>query len=177
MGVIEDSGQFIPTTNVWDVEELYATDVNSKAFKELLIRLYQNVANITQVINTKDVGIYDQREFVCGQLYFPNTDPIAGQPNEYRQVYRKVIDFGALPNAVPKAVAHNITNLTGFSVTRIYGASTDPTHKMYIPLPFISCKLGTIALWSTSTDIIIDCCGFDGTDYTTTYVVIEYLKL
>lgn len=173
---VEDVGQFVPTTQVWDVSDIYSMDVKSPEFKELIVRLYQNIGNVTQVINNKDTGIYNTAEFVCGQVYFPNPTPIADQPNDFRQVYRKVINFGGLPNAATKTVAHNIINADGFSVTRIYGASTDPTHRLYIPLPFISCKLGTIALWATSTDIVVDCCAFDGTDYTITYVIVEYLK-
>jgi hypothetical protein len=37
-----DYGMFIPTTQVWDVSEIYSTEVTSPAFKELLVRLYQN---------------------------------------------------------------------------------------------------------------------------------------
>jgi hypothetical protein len=34
------SGIFVPTTNVWDVSQIYEIDVTSPQFKELLVRLY-----------------------------------------------------------------------------------------------------------------------------------------
>lgn len=180
MGIIEDSGQFIPTTNIWDIQDLYSMDVNSKQFKELLVRLYQNVANITQVINSKDVGIYDQREFVCGQLYFPNTNPIAGQPNEYRQVYRKVINFGALPAAGAAInVAHGIAVTPGFMLTRLYGASKDPVANEFISLPYVSGAAPTtsVGLYMTAVNIIARSSPAKAWDmFTQTYIVIEYLK-
>jgi hypothetical protein len=36
-------GSFVPTSYVWDVARLYEIDVNSDEFKELLVRLYQNL--------------------------------------------------------------------------------------------------------------------------------------
>jgi len=53
-------GSFVPTTNVWDPSEIYSVDVTSPRFKELLVRLYQNVNLIAVVLNTKDSGYYDK---------------------------------------------------------------------------------------------------------------------
>ena len=65
-------GSFVPSTNIWDVQQLYNIDVNSVAFRELLVRLYQNINLITNTLNTKDSGYYDLNPFVNGQLYFPD---------------------------------------------------------------------------------------------------------
>lgn len=171
-------GSYIATTQVWDVSELYSTEVTSPKFKELLIRLYQQVGNIAMAINGKDTGIYDTSEFVCGQTFFPNPNPIAGQPNKERQVYRKVINYGTLPNAGTLGIPHNIdVGVAGFTITRLYGAATDPTHRLYFPLPYVAnSKDEPIALWATATDVYTDTYATDRTDFTITYIVIEYLK-
>lgn len=171
-------GMFIPTTNVWDVSQIYQTDVNSDMFKELIVLLYQNINQISVVLNMKDSGYYNTQEFVNGQLYFPNpalssastTTPV------FRQVYRRVINFGALPNAATKSVAHEIPFNSAFTVTRIYGAATDPVNLSYIPLPFAAITDNeNIKLEVDATQVHITT-GIDRTAYTFCYVVVEYLK-
>jgi len=49
-------------------------------------------------------------------------------------IYRKVIDFGLLPNASSKNVAHGITTLA--KVVRFYGTSGDGTYQ--IPIPHVN---------------------------------------
>lgn len=174
---VEDVGQFVPTTQVWDVSDIYSMDVKSPEFKELIVRLYQNIGNVTQVINNKDTGVYNTAEFLCGQIYFPNPNPIAGQPNDFRQVYRKVIQCGALLNTATKTVAHGITITPGLFFTRIYGTTKDPVANRWLPLPFTSpgALAGAIELWVDGANVTI-ITGSDRTMYTQTNVILEYLK-
>lgn len=173
-------GSFVPTNYIWDVAQLESVDVNSPEFKELLVRLYQNINTICLVLNTKDSGYYDTNEFVNGQLYYPNpafnsqTSPSVVA--NYRQVMRKVVNFGTLPNATTKSVAHNITVTAATIWTRIYAESTDPVGLTGIPIPYAS---------ATSTDVIelnVDSAnvnittGSNRTNYTITQVVLEYLQ-
>ena len=171
------SGLFVPTTNVWDVSELYQIDVNSPQFKELLVRLYQNINNIAISLNIKDSGYYVTNEFVNGQLFFPNPslNSSTQQSAEFRQVFRLVIDFGSLPNAGAKSVPHNLTVNTGYTFTRIYATSSDTTGFNYIPIPYASAS-GTdnIQLDVDATDVIITTTS-DRTNFNVTYVVLEYL--
>jgi len=174
---IEELGSYIPTTQVWDIEELQQADVKSPAFKELLIRLYQNINNIAQVINDKDTGLYNTSEFVCGQTYFPNPNAAAnGAPDTRRQVYRQVVNFGTLTVNGLNTVAHHIPINSSFTVTRIYGAATDPVANLWIPLPYVAAAGNNIALWADDTNVYINTLGTDRSSYTITYVVIEYLK-
>lgn len=171
-------GLFVPTTNVWDVSQLYSVDVKSPEFKELLVRLYQNINNISLALNLKDTGYYTLEEFLNGQVFFPNPllNSTTSQSPTYRQVFRSVIDFGALPNAASKSVAHNLNVTSGYSFTRIYGAASNTARTSFIPLPFASPTLNqNISLEATDTNIIITT-GINRTDYITTYVIIEYIK-
>ena len=174
----QNYGSFVPTTNIWDATFIQDIDVNSPEFKELLIRLYQNLNLMALTLNTKDSGLYTNDEFVNGQLYFPNpalsssttTNPSA------RNVYRKVINFGALPNTATKSVLHDIPITAGYSFTRIYGAASDQVGLTYLPLPFVDAA-GTdnIQLDVDQFDINITTTS-DRTNYTVTYVIVEYLK-
>lgn len=172
-------GAFIPSTYTWDVSQLHSVDVTAPEFKELLVRLYQNINNMLMAINLKDAGYYDTTEFLNGQVYFP--DPSLNSTTEqaptYRQVFRKVINFGALPNTGAKNVAHDIEITSNYSFTRIYGCATHPTASSFIPLPFASPVALNLAisLVVDDTNITITT-GIDYSGYTACYVVLEYIK-
>lgn len=171
------SGLFVPTTNVWDVQQLYDVDVTSPAFKELLVRLYQNINNISTALNIKDSGYYITDEFVNGQLFFPNpiyNSSTAEDPG-FRQVWRLVINFGALLNTAPKSVPHNLTINKGVTFTRIYATASDTTGFNYIPIPYVSLSGGEdIILDVNATDVVITTTS-DRTNFNVCYVVLEYL--
>ena len=172
------TGNFIPTTQVWDVSEIYATEVTSPAFKELLVRLYQNLNRQAVAVNSKDTGIYDTLECANGQAFFPNPlfDSTTQTYPAVRQVYRKVVNFGALPNTALKTVSHGLTVTTGFTVTRVYGAATDPVNKLFLPIPYSSPVLANnIELNIDATNVNITT-GSNRAAYTVTYVIFEYLK-
>lgn len=177
-------GLFIPSTQVWDVSEIYSTDVTSSEFKELLVRLYQNLNNQSIAINLKDTGYYDTREFVNGQSFLPNS-ALGSSSSTYpsmRQVFRKVINFftpatpGNLPNAGPITRPHEIPITADYTFTRIYGAASDTTNKVYIPLPYSSPVLvNNIELKIDGTNVTI-ITGNDRTSFNVCYVIVEYIK-
>lgn len=170
-------GSFIPTTNIWDVQQLQSLNLDPK-LKELLVRLYQNVNNISLSVNTRDAGYYVLEEFINGQIFFSNPalSSTTSQSPNLRQVYRKVINFGALPNAGSKSVAHGITVTSGYSLTRLYAAATNNTQTSFIGIPFASPTLNeNIKLEMTDTNMIITT-GIDRTAYTICYVVAEFIK-
>ena len=171
-----EQGVFLPTTQIWDAENILETDVQSVQFKELVVKLYENNNEMAQAINLKDTGIYDIHEYVCGQTYFPTVDSSTSQRTAFRQVYRKVINFGALLNNAPKSVAHSLTITNSVTITRIYGASSDTAGHTYIPLPYSSPTLAANIELSLNATHVIVTTGNDRTAYDTTYIVIEYLR-
>lgn len=171
------SGAFVPTTNVWDVSQLYEIDINSPAFKELLVRLYQNINNIALVLNLKDTGYYLNQPFVNGQLYFPNPAYNSSTPLDpgYRQVWRLVINFGVLPNTGTKSVAHGLTINSGVTFTRIYATASDTTGFNYIPIPYASATGTTnIELSVDATNVTITTAS-NRSNFNICYVILEYL--
>lgn len=171
-------GSYVPTTNIWDPSQLLDIDVNSQEFKELLIRMYQNLNLMSLALNSKDSAIYGTEEFVNGQLFFP--DPALSSSSTttptFRSVFRTVVNFGALPNATIKSVAHDIPITSGFTFTRIYGAASDTTGLTYLPLPFVdSAGTDNIQLDVDMVDVNITTTS-DRTNYNVTYVILEYLK-
>lgn len=171
-------GSFVPTTNIWDPTELATIDLTSNAFRELLIRLYQNLNRLSLAVNAREAATYPLMEFVTGQIFFPNPalGPGSTTTAVYRPTYRKVINFGPLPNTGTTSVPHNIPITTGYTFTHIYGAASDTTGLNYIPLPYASPVLANnIELNVDATNINI-ITGSNRSNFNVTYVIVEYLK-
>lgn len=178
MAQFPNMGAFVPTTNIWDPTELISVDLTSDAFREILIRLYQNLNRLSLAVNTREAALYPLQEFVTGQVFFPNPSLNSSSATTpvFRPTYRKVINFGALPNAGTKSVAHNIPITSGYTFTHIYGAASDTTGNNYIPLPYASPTLvNNIELNVDATNINI-ITGSNRSNFTVTYVIVEYLK-
>jgi len=172
------SGSFVPTTDVWDVSELQGLDVTSDKFKEILVRLYLNLNRTSLVINSKDTGYYvPVTSYVNGQLFFPNPalNSTTSTAPTYRQVYRLLINFGALPNTGTKSVAHGLTVNSSYTFTRIYGCASDTSGFNYIPLPYASPTLANnIELSVNGTNVTVTT-GSNRSNFTVCYIILEYI--
>lgn len=174
----DDIGLFLPTTDVFDTQIIYELDINSTEFKEFLVRLRQSVNDIALAVNLKDSAMYFEQEFVNGQILFPNPalDSTTSAAPDPRQVFRFVMNFGALPNTGTKSVAHNLAPDANWSVTRLYAAATDPVALSYIPIPYASPVLANnIELNVDATNVNITT-GSNRSNYTICYVIWEYIK-
>ena len=174
----QNYGSFVPTTNVWDPQQLFQVEITSPEFKEILVRLYQNINLIAIALNSKDSGIYVQDEFVNGQLFFedPSLTGASSTNPSLRNVYRTVVNFGALPNNTIKSVAHNIPITSAYTFTRIYGAASDTVGLTYIPLPYVD-DTGSLNIQLDVDNVDVNVTtNSDRTNYTVTYIILEYLK-
>jgi hypothetical protein len=174
MAYIEDqqinTGSYVPTTNVWDVGRLYEIDVNSDEFKELLVRLYQNVNNIALVLNTKSTGYYINEEFVSGKLFF---NPDSNDPLDLRPGFIISINTGVLGAGVT-AVNHNIDVTNIFKWMFISGAATNTGTLVGYPLPFAGVAGNNIEVSVTATQVLIN--NNSGVTFTDSQVTLEYCK-
>lgn len=171
-------GAFVPTTQVWDVGDIQNLDVNSPEFKELVVRLYQNINNIALVLNAKDTGIYNTGQFVNSQTWFPNPALTSASTTfpAFRQVFRCVINFGALPNTTTKSVAHGITITSSTTFTRIYATASDTTGLNYVGIPYASTTLANnIQLDVSSTNVTITT-GVNRSNFNICYVILEFIQ-
>jgi len=163
-------GNFLPTSYIFPIDS-----------EQLRISLTQIYTNLTYAINSKDTGYYVLDEFACGQVYFPSSTSLSGKTSTFREVFRKIIDFGTLPNNTTKSVAHGIATNQNFVFTRIYATATYSgvsTINSAIPIPYIN-----VASPSDSVQINVDATNINITtttanyvNYTRCYVVLEYVK-
>lgn len=180
-------GSFGPTTNVWDINPIEVAfesgKISQEDLKELLVRLYQNINFMAINVNYKDTGYYPMSEFLTGAQYFQNPalSSLTANSPIWRSVYRKVINFGALPAAASTvSVAHNITinALSGpaFSFTRIYATASDTIAFSYIPIPYASAIAANIVELSVDATNVNITVNSNMSNYNLCYVVLEYIK-
>ncbi len=151
-------------------------------FEEYDVKLRQYLNIMAAAVNTKDSGLYTDEEIVTGQQFFPIYSTDNNSSLNYRNVFRKVIDFGALPDNTTKTVAHGITTTEDFSIVKIYGTATDPgatTLNLAIPLPFVSNvpPNDNVQLGMDDTDIIVITNSNTYIAFIRTFVVVEYIKV
>jgi len=165
-----NTGMFVPTTNVWDISQVQEIDVNSAEFKELMVRLYQNISNIATALNKKVTGYHINQEFVNGKLYF---NPNSANPQDYRPGFIITINTGAL-GAGATAINHNLAVTNTWQWMAIYGAATNTGTLIGYPLPFAGAAGNNIEVSVTSTQILIN--NNSGITFTDSAVTLEYVK-
>jgi hypothetical protein len=168
----ENTGSFVQTTQIWDIGQLYEVDVNSEEFKELLVRLHQQINNIAVVLNTKKTAYYLQQTFNNSSQWY---NPSSADPNMLRPGYTKVISVGALGAGVTNT-AHGITIGAGSTIkfTYIGGAATDSVGLNFYPLPYAGGGAADIQVRVDATNVIIT--NNSGIVFTSAEIVLEYLE-
>lgn len=126
----------------------------------------ENTSNIEDaqqdITNLENGNVYSTNEVDTGKVWVDN-----------KPIYRKVIDFGALPSsATTKNVQHNISNLDTF--TNVYGIAKDSSNNT-LPLPYASTDASSnIRLALNNTNVTIGV-GYNLSSYSA-YVTLEYTK-
>ncbi len=137
---------------------------------QLREQLNLKYTDITQRLNSKDIGSYELLEVQNGQTWFGDN------PRNKREAFRKVINFGVLPNATSKSVAHGINFTANYQVTKILGVSTSGGGFNAIPLPFASPVLANnISVEVDGTNVTVTT-GINRPGFSKTVIVLEYLK-
>lgn len=163
----QNTGSFVQTTQVWDIGQLYEVDVSSPEFKDLLVRLYQQINNISLVLNTKKSAYYLQEIFNNSSQWF---NPNSTKPEMLRPGFHKVVLFGTV-NAGVNTQAHGINVTAGGTITftSISGAANDYTTPQSYALPN-----NGITLYVDATNVVIN--NGSGVTFDNAYVVLEYME-
>ena len=176
MAILDPSNQygaFVNTNYVWDVQQLEEVDVTSPAFKELLIRLYQNINNIALVLNVKTTGQFPLSETVNGNLWFSdpnNTSQTALAPTQRQELQTTyfLVNVGA-----SRTIPHNITMTAVTTLTDLNGAASDQVGKNYYGFKSAA-GAANISAVANGTNIVIT--NNTGITFTTVYIVLKYLQ-
>jgi hypothetical protein len=170
----QNVGSYVGSTQVWDVNEIYKLNID-QAFKELLVRLYQNINNVNNVLNLKTTGLYPLSEFVTSGQFFPdpNFSSFTGTVPANRQIFRTTVNTGALAGGA-KAVAHGIPVTSAFTFIYIGGVASDQVGLNYYPFNYANSSGNDLRMYADGTNINI--VNNTGINFTASYVVLEYIK-
>lgn len=174
MSVLDrEYGAFLPTTDTFDRAIIDNLKIQED-LKEFLVMLYQTTNNIALMVNIKESGYYVEEEFVNGKLWYPNKalSSSTAQRPEYRQEFRRVIDFGALPAAGAKAVNHNITTDANTRWKNVYATATNTTTFAGITIT----TSAALSVRATATQVIITTGGVDYSAYNACDVIVEFIR-
>lgn len=139
--------------NIADVNKVKDDDMNE-------IKSVVN-NNATELSN---LGTYSESEVNTGKKWINN-----------KPIYRKVVDFGNLPNATSKSTAHGISNLG--TIVKMDGFMTNGTLSTILPVTipdanYISYGVGVESIDTTNITVST---GTDRTSYTA-FFIVEYTK-
>ena len=105
---------------------------------------------------------------------YSTTEKIVGTWIDGSPIWQKTVDFGSLPNATSKSVAHNISDIA--FITNYYGITTNGNAFMTLPKSVPSDgNLAGIGIVCNKTQVEITA-GTDRSSYTNTYITIQYVK-
>lgn len=146
--------------------------------------LVEQLREITNGINERDIGLYYQDTTPNGQKWQPSAAALAATdtPAEPRTVFRKLINIGTLNDfstTAQQTVAHGITTTANTCITRLYGAASDKGASSLteaIPLPFLDvASTRSVALSMNASNIILDGTT-DMSNFDCAWVVVEWIN-
>lgn len=141
--------------------------------------IVEQLKKLANAVNIREIGWFLDEELLSGKAFIPGVNAMSNGATSqlYRQVLRKVIDFGALPNAATKSVPHGITFDNNFTLTFLGAYATNPSSRLALPIPYVdpNTLANGIQINMSATNINITT-GSDRTNYTRCFVTIEYLQ-
>ena len=129
-------------------------------------------ASLSNVYGTSNENGYTQ-EYINGLETYSTTEQRIGTWIDGKPVYRKVINFGNLPNATTKNVAHGISNLK--DIIKIEGVAVVGQYRNPVPLVYYSAD----AQYNTAIyvgDTYVSMQTSQNRSSMTAYVYLEYTK-
>lgn len=120
-----------------------------------------NLNEMQNTINGNIIDYYSTNEIKTNKVWINN-----------KSIYRRVYEFGALPNSTNKNIDSNLSNI---KIVNIYGFAV-ATNNTTIHLPYAATALANNVSLSFSFDnkIVIET-GTNRSEYTG-YVILEYTK-
>ncbi len=123
--------------------------------------LVENLKKISDMVNIRQIGWYLDDELLSGQQFIP----VPTSVQEYRSVFRKVLDSGPLV-AGANIFPHGISFSNRFTLTHMYAAATNSGTLVAIPIPN---DVERLEMDATNVTITVN------DAYDRSFVIIEYM--
>ena len=127
--------------------------------------------------NQQENVLNDAKNYINStNSYSTNEVKTGGKWIDGKPIYRKVVDFGALPNATIKGVTFDNINADTFVKIEGIAMMTNGGSAITIPFADNSAATQSIAIFVNSTSVSINTGSTNRSDYTKCYVTLEYTK-
>jgi hypothetical protein len=154
-------------------------DVIPEKWEDARPFVVEQLKKITNAVNIREIGWFLDEELLSGKAFIPGSINLQASETaqQYRTILRKVIDFGALPNAGVKTVPHNITVDNNFTLIEMWASATDPVAFTSLPIPYATpvALNQNIELSMDATNVIITT-GTNRTNFTRCFITLEYIQ-
>lgn len=154
-------------------------DAAPEKWEEARPFLVEQLKRLATAVNIREIGWFLDEELLSGKAFIPGINALSTRSNSqvYRQVLRKVIDFGALPAAGTKSVMHGINFDNNLTVTFLGAYATDPVNLVGFPIPYADpvALVNAVDLTIDATNVNITV-GINRSTFTRCFVTIEYLQ-
>lgn len=87
--------------------------------------LVETLKKISNAVNIRTIGWLLDEELLSGQAFIPGATIPGNNPNQFRQVLRKVVDVGPLIAGVNPGVAHGVTFDANFTLIDLWVTGTN----------------------------------------------------
>jgi hypothetical protein len=136
--------------------------------------LVEQLKKISNAVNLREIGWFLDVELLSGKQFFADQS-LTGTSEQFRSVFRKVIDFGTLPKSTTKSIPHGIVFDANFTLVSMWLSATDPVNFVAFSLAYWAKNApGDITLNMDDTNVnVVTNSNYNA--YTRSYVVIEYL--
>ena len=133
------------------------------------------LSNPVDVVQDGNMHAVTSNAVADGLSYSIDEVKTGGKWIDGKPIYRKVINFGALPNATTKVVSFD--NINADTFVNIEGIVMDNSGSVItIPYASVSDSTWSIAIFINSSSVSISTGTVDRSEYTKCYVTIEYTK-
>jgi hypothetical protein len=90
--------------------------------------IVEQLKKVSNAINIREIGWFLDEELLSGKAFIPGLNNImdGGSSQVFRQIFRKVVDCGALTSGV-KNVPHGITFDNNFTLIQLWVSATNST--------------------------------------------------
>ena len=85
--------------------------------------LVEHLKKISNAVNVREIGWFLEQELLSGKQFIPPSG-VSGNSQQFRSVFRKVIDVSPLVAGANAPVAHGITFDAQFTLTALWVAGT-----------------------------------------------------
>lgn len=115
-------------------------------------------------------------EYLDNNLNNYTTEQVIGYwGNKSTPLYRKILNFGALPNASEKSVSHGLPSSA--VVRNVSAVSFNPTNRYTFILPVLSASSSAfVTIYLTGSEVVINTNSTDRSAFTITTVTIDYTR-